>query len=61
MRSRRRGSGKRVAVAAEGTAGGGAGVVKMENQNGVRVDLVSTTQGANLALGIDGVKLKLKR
>ncbi len=50
-----------MAVAAEGTAGGGAGVVKMENQNGVRVDLVSTTQGANLALGIDGVKLKLKR
>jgi len=49
------------AVAAEGTAGGGAGVVRMKNQNGVRVDLVSTTQGANVALGIDGVKMKLKR
>jgi len=49
------------AVAAEGTAGGGAGVLKMENQNGVRVDLVSTTQGANVALGVDGVKMKLQR
>jgi len=48
------------AVAAEGTAGGGAGVLAMKNQNGVRVNLVSTTQGANLALGVDGVKLKLK-
>jgi hypothetical protein len=49
------------AVAAEGTAGGGVGVLAMENQHGVRVNLVSTTQGANLALGVDGVKLKLKR
>jgi hypothetical protein len=48
------------AVAAEGTAGGGVGVLAMENQHGVRVNLVSTTQGANLALGVDGVKLKLK-
>ena len=49
------------AVAAQGTAGGGAGVLKMKNQNGVRVDIVSTTQGANVALGVDGVKMKLQR
>ena len=49
------------AVAAEGTVGGGAGVLKMENQNGVRVDLVLTTQGANVALGVDGVKMEVQR
>jgi hypothetical protein len=38
-----------------------AGVLKMENQNGVWVDLVSTTQGVNVALGVDGVKVKLQR
>ena len=33
------------AMAAEGTVAGGAGVTKMKNQNGVVIELVSTTQG----------------
>jgi hypothetical protein len=32
----------------------------MRNQNGVRVELVSTTQGAKLTLGPSGVRMKTK-
>ena len=49
------------AVDASATAGGGAGVLTMKNQNGVRVDVKSTTQGANLSLGVSGVEMKLGR
>jgi hypothetical protein len=48
------------AVAAEGTVAGGAGVTKMKNQNGVVIELVSTTQGANLKLAAEGVKFAIK-
>ena len=33
----------------------------MENQNGVTVDLVSTTQGVKLALAVGGVKMQINR
>jgi len=49
------------AMAAEGTVAGGAGVTKMKNQNGVVIELVSTTQGANLKLAAEGVKFALKK
>jgi hypothetical protein len=49
------------AMAAEGTIAGGAGVTKMQNQNGVVIELVSTTQGANLKLAAEGVKFAIKK
>ena len=41
-------------------AGGGA-VASMKNQNGVKINLVSTTQGVKVTLGGGGVDLKLKQ
>ena len=38
---------------------GGAGVSTMKNQNGVVIELKSTTQGANLKLAAEGIKLTL--
>jgi hypothetical protein len=52
-------SGTYTAGSAEGTVGGGAGVTIMKNQNGVVVELTSTTQGASLKLGAQGIKLTL--
>jgi hypothetical protein len=49
------------AAAAEGTVAGGAGVTKMKNQNGVVIDLVSTTKGVNLKLAAEGVKFTLAK
>ena len=43
------------------TAGGGAGVTAMKNQNGVTVELVSTTQGVEIGLGGAGVEMKIKK
>src|SRR5262245_28350235 len=48
-----------VAGGAEGTVGGGAGISTMKNQNGVVVELKSTTQGANLKLAAEGLKLSV--
>jgi len=42
------------------TAAGGAGAVAMKNQNGVQVNLVSTTQGVKVAIGAGGVEMKIK-
>ena len=52
-------SGNYTAGAAEGTVGGGAGITAMKNQNGVVIELKSTTQGANLKLAAEGIKLTL--
>ena len=52
-------SGTYVAVGAQATAAGGAGMTVMRNQNGVVIEMTSTTQGANLKLGVDGVRLTL--
>src|SRR5262249_9821908 len=38
---------------AEAAVGGGAGVTVMKNQNGVVIELKSTTQGANLKLAAE--------
>jgi hypothetical protein len=48
-------------VGAGATAMGGGSAVTMQNQNGVKVDLVSTTQGVKLALAVNGVKMKVKK
>jgi hypothetical protein len=49
------------AVSGGATAAGGANVTAMKNQNGVRIDLVSTTQGVALKLAAEGVNLQLKK
>jgi len=41
--------------------GGGAGASAMKNQNGVVVELTSITQGINLKLAAEGVKLTLEK
>src|ERR1700752_1770874 len=46
-------SGNYVAVGAGATAAGGADVAVMRNQNGVVIELKSTTQGASLKLGAE--------
>jgi hypothetical protein len=47
------------AVAAGGTLGGGGGVAAMRNQNGVVIQMTSTTQGLSLTLATAGVKVAL--
>jgi len=50
-------SGNYVAVSGGATAAGGAGVAVMQNQNGVVIELQSTTQGASLKLAAEGLRL----
>jgi hypothetical protein len=54
-------NGNYAAVGAEATIGGGASAIAMENQNRVRVNLVSTTQGVKLALATGGVGIKINK
>ncbi len=51
--------GNYVAGGAAATVGGGAGVTAMKNQNGVVIELKSTTQGASLKLAAEGIKLSV--
>jgi hypothetical protein len=48
-----------VAGGAGGTVGGGASISAMKNQNGVTIDMKSTTQGASLKLAAEGLKLSV--
>ena len=41
--------------------GGVAVVTTMQNQNGVRIDLHSTTRGASITIGAAGVDMRIKR
>ncbi len=50
-----------VAGGAGATIGGGAGVTAMKNQNGVVIEMKSTTQGANLKLAAEGLKLNVEK
>lgn len=54
-------NGNYTAASAEGTVAGGAGVLTMKNQNGVEIELVSTTQGVNLKLAVEGVNIRLEK
>jgi hypothetical protein len=49
------------AIGAGVTAGGGGAASTMQNQNGVRVDLVSNTKGVQFTFGPSGVTMKLKK
>lgn len=53
--------GNYTAVGAGATVGGGGSVTTMRNQNGVTVDLVTTTQGVKFAIGGGGVDMKVKQ
>ena len=53
--------GNYVAAGAEATIAGGAGVTAMKNQNGVVIELKSTTQGASLKLAAEGLKLSVAK
>ncbi|HYZ33610.1 MAG TPA: EipA family protein [Crenalkalicoccus sp.] len=52
-------SGDYVAVSAGVTVAGGGSVTYLRNQNGVVIQLDSTTQGLNLNLSAEGVRLTL--
>ena len=54
-------NGNYTAATAEGTLGGGAGATTIKNQNGVVIDLFTTTKGVNLKLAPSGISLKLKQ
>jgi hypothetical protein len=43
------------------TLAGGAGAATMRNQNGVVMNVLATTQGLNLELGVDGITIELKK
>jgi hypothetical protein len=52
-------NGNYTAAGTGGTIGGGAGVTAMKNQNGVVIEMKSTTQGASLKLAAEGIKLNV--
>jgi hypothetical protein len=54
-------NGNYTSAAAQGTLGGGAGASAMKNQNGVVIELTSTTQGVNVKLAAEGVKFTLEK
>ena len=53
-------NGTYVAGSVEGTAFAGAGATIMRNQNGVVIQLYTTTEGLNLKLAPEGVRLYIK-
>jgi hypothetical protein len=53
--------GNYTAATAGATVGGGASATAMKNQNGVTVNLVSTSQGLKFTLGASGVSMKIKK
>jgi hypothetical protein len=53
-------NGNYAALKAGATVGGGGSVATMQNQNGVKITLKSTSKGVKLTLGTQGVSLKLK-
>lgn len=54
-------NGNYTAGSAGATVAGGAGISTMRNQNGVVIELKSTTQGASLKLAVQGLKLTVQQ
>jgi len=52
--------GNYTAVGAGATVAGGASAFTAQNQNGVKVTLISTTKGMKFTLGTAGIEMKLK-
>ncbi len=46
-------------VAAQGTLAGGKGAIRINNQNDVMIDLISTTQGVSVKLAFEGATFTL--
>jgi hypothetical protein len=53
-------AGNYTAAAAGATVGGGKGAVAMKNQNGVVMELTSTSKGVQFTLAPTGVEIKMK-
>jgi len=53
--------GNYTSAGAGATVAGGAGVMAMKNQNGVVMNVAGTTKGLTFKLGVDGVKVQLKK
>lgn len=53
-------NGNYTGVGAGATIGGGGSAVILQNQNGVKLELFSTTQGVKVAIAAAGVNLKIK-
>lgn len=53
-------NGTYMAASAEGTLGAGAGATTMRNQNGVVIKLFTTTEGLNLKVSPEGLRLNIK-
>ena len=53
--------GNYTAAGAGATVAGGASATAMKNQNGVTINLVSTTQGLKFSFAAGGVSLKIKK
>jgi hypothetical protein len=51
--------GKYVKVAAGATVGGGVGAMSMRNDQGVVINLTSTSQGVDFRLAVSGMDVKL--
>jgi len=54
-------NGTYTAVGAGATVGGGGSIATMQNQNGVRITLRSTSRGVKFTLGAAGVSLNIKQ
>ena len=61
LKSLRDFEGNYAAIEAGATVGGGGSAVTMRNQHGVKVDLTSTNQGAQLSLGAGGVRMSIQK
>jgi hypothetical protein len=53
-------NGTYMAGSVEGTLGAGAGATAMRNQNGVVIQLFTTTEGLNLKVSPEGLRLTIK-
>ncbi|MGH7876008.1 MAG: DUF1134 domain-containing protein [Candidatus Binatia bacterium] len=48
-------------VGAGATVAGGGGAMSMKNQNGVVMNVAGTSKGLTFKLGVDGIKVELKK
>jgi hypothetical protein len=54
-------NGNYTSVGAGATVAGGGGGMAMKNQNGVTMNVAGTTRGLTFKLGVDGMKVQLKK
>jgi hypothetical protein len=54
-------NGNFTSVGAGATVAGGGGAMSMRNQSGVVMNVVGTTKGLTFKLGVDGMKVELKK